>query len=88
MNDNEDFSREKAMKQYLILVHEIGMRIDLVIKACNGALNLTPPFAREYAYLQFISICELIALGSSFCMGIYQRPKRKRQKESGTQRRS
>ena len=26
---------------------------DLVARACDGKLNLTPPYAREFAYLQF-----------------------------------
>jgi len=44
-------------------MHEIVIRIDLVAAACDGKLNLTPPYAREYSYLQFRRICELLALG-------------------------
>lgn len=44
-------------------MHELATRIDLVAHACDGKLNLSPPYAREYAYLQFRRICELIALG-------------------------
>jgi hypothetical protein len=58
------FSTDAAMQSYLILMHEVAIRIELVGHACDGSLNLTPPYAREYAYLQFRRICELIALGS------------------------
>lgn len=44
-------------------MHELAIRIELVAQACAGNLNLTPPYAREYAYLQFRRMCELIALG-------------------------
>ncbi len=44
-------------------MHELAIRVDLVAHACQGRLNLTPPYAHEYAYLQFRRICELIALG-------------------------
>lgn len=63
MSNKDDFSREEAIKRYLILINEVALRIDLVVKACDGDLNLTPPFAREYAYLQYRRICELVALG-------------------------
>lgn len=57
------FSTERAAYRYLPLMHELGIRIDLVAKASHGQLSLSPPYAREYAYLQFRRICELIALG-------------------------
>jgi len=60
---DKDFSENKAVEAYLPLMHELALRIDLVAQACDGKLNLSPPFAREYAYLQFRRICELIALG-------------------------
>jgi hypothetical protein len=44
-------------------MHELATRVDLVARACDGRLSLTPPYAREYCYLQFRRICELIALG-------------------------
>lgn len=44
-------------------MHEVATRIDLVAHACEGRLNLAPAYAREYAYLQFRRICELLALG-------------------------
>ena len=44
-------------------MHELAIRVDLIACACNGGLNLTPPYAREYCYLQFRRICELVALG-------------------------
>jgi hypothetical protein len=69
MNDSESFSREKAIDRYLILMHEIDLRVKLVAKACKGDLNLSPPFAREYAYLQFRKICELLALGCQLLHG-------------------
>lgn len=59
-----DFSTQEAVQKYLPLMHELAIRIDLVAQAFNGSLSLTPPYAREYAYLQFRRICELIALGS------------------------
>lgn len=57
------FSIDDAVRGYLPLMHELTTRIDLVAHACEGRLNLSPPYAREYAYLQFRRICELIALG-------------------------
>lgn len=59
-----DFSTKEAVQKYLPLMHELAIRIDLVAQAFDGNLSLTPPYAREYAYLQFRRICELIALGS------------------------
>ncbi len=59
----EQFSTDSAVQRYLPLMHELAIRIDLISHACDGKLNLTPPYAREYAYLQFRRICELIALG-------------------------
>lgn len=59
----EQFSTDAAVRRYLPLMHELAIRIDLVAHACDGKLNLTPPYAREYAYLQFRRMCELIALG-------------------------
>ena len=57
------FSADEAVRSYLPLMHELATRIDLTALACDGKLNLTPPYAREYAYLQFRRIFELIALG-------------------------
>ena len=59
----EQFTTDAAVQRYLPLMHELAIRIDLVAHACDGKLNLTPPYAREYAYLQFRRMCELIALG-------------------------
>lgn len=53
----------------MTLMHELAIRIDLVATACDGRLNLTPPYAREYAYLQFRRCCELMALGCLFLHG-------------------
>ena len=58
------FDEPTAIRSYLKLMHEIVARLDLVSHACNGRLNLTPPFAFEYCYLQYRRICELLALGS------------------------
>lgn len=80
MNDKQDFSREEAIKRYLILINEVGIRIDLVMKACNSELNLTPPFAREYAYLQFRRICELLALGCLLLHGDLPKARTKKAK--------
>lgn len=63
MSATEQFSTDAAVQMYLPLMHELAIRIDLVAQACNGDLGLTPPYAREYAYLQFRRMCELIALG-------------------------
>lgn len=59
----ETFSEVAAVRRYLLLMNELTMRMDLVANACNGNLNLPPPFAREYCYLQFRRVCELVALG-------------------------
>ncbi|MBK8816414.1 MAG: hypothetical protein IPN42_13340 [Methylococcaceae bacterium] len=58
-----DFSTKEAVEKYLPLMHELAIRIELVAQAFDGRLNLTPPYAREYAYFQFRRMCELIALG-------------------------
>lgn len=57
------FSVKDAVGAYLPLMHEMAMRIDLIARTCDGHLGLPLPFAREYIYLQFRHICELIALG-------------------------
>jgi len=59
----ETFDEKPAIRSYLRLMHEVAIRIELIAFACDGKLNLTPPYAREYSYLQFRGICELIALG-------------------------
>lgn len=64
MKKEKDFSTDDAVREYLPLMHELVIRIDLVAHACEGRLNLPPPYAREYSYLQFRYMCELIALGS------------------------
>lgn len=63
MTTTEQFSTDAAVQKYLPLMHELAIRINLVAQAGEGKLNLTPPYAREYAYLQFRRMCELIALG-------------------------
>ena len=63
MDKEKEFSTDIAVQRYLLLMHELAIRIELVAQACDGVLGLTPPFAREYAYLQFRRMCELIALG-------------------------
>lgn len=57
------FDEPAAVRSYLKLMHEIVIRLELVSLACNGGLNLTPPYAFEYCYLQYRRICELLALG-------------------------
>lgn len=57
------FDEASAVMSYLKLMHEVVVRLDLVSAACNGVLNLTPPYAFEYCYLQYRRICELLALG-------------------------
>lgn len=59
----QEFEEASAVLNYLKLMHEVVVRLDLVSAACNGALNLTPPYAFEYSYLQYRRICELLALG-------------------------
>lgn len=68
MTQNDQFSTDEAIRAYLPLMHELTIRMDLVAHACEGRLNLSPPYAREYAYLQFRRMCELIALG---CLGLH-----------------
>jgi hypothetical protein len=63
MTEDEEKYVTTAMLWYLPLMHEVRLRLDLVKAACDGDLQLEPPFAREYAYLQFRRVCELIALG-------------------------
>jgi len=59
----EPFEEETAVRRYLCLMHELAIRVDLVARACTGELSLSPPYAREYCFLQFRRICELVALG-------------------------
>jgi hypothetical protein len=63
MSESAEFSTNDAVRMYLPMMHEIATRIGLVAHAAEGRLNMTPPYAYEYAYLQFRRICELIALG-------------------------
>lgn len=63
MQHTSTFSPDNLVRSYLPLMHELTVRCELVAHACDGRLNLSPPYAREYAYLQFRRICELIALG-------------------------
>ncbi len=63
MNKESCFSTEMAVQGYLPLMHELAIRIELVALACDGKMGMSPPFAREYSYLQFRRMCELIALG-------------------------
>lgn len=69
MNPPNKFEPAEAVKTYLPLMHEFAIRADLVAKACDGQMGLTPPFAREFAYLQFRRMCELMALGSLYLHG-------------------
>lgn len=62
-NTIEAFEEATAVRGYLRLMHELAIRVDLVARACTGELTLTPPYAREYCYLQFRRVCELVALG-------------------------
>jgi len=57
------FDEATAIRGYLKLMHELGVRLDLVARACDGRMNLAPPYAFEYCYLQYRRICELLALG-------------------------
>jgi len=63
MEPPERFSPDEAVRGYLPLMHELATRMDLVAAACEGRLNLSAPYAREVAFLQFRRMCELIALG-------------------------
>ena len=59
----DQFDEAGAVRGYLKLMHEVVVRLDLIAAACKGHLNLTPPYALEYCYLQYRRICELVALG-------------------------
>jgi hypothetical protein len=69
MTSATEFDPAKAAQAYLPLMHEFAIRADLVARAFDGHLGLTAPFAREFAYLQFRRMCELIALGSLYLHG-------------------
>lgn len=69
MTQSPDFDPAKAAQAYLLLMHEFAIRADLVSRAFDGHLGLTAPFSREFAYLQFRRMCELIALGSLYLHG-------------------
>jgi hypothetical protein len=57
------FSVKDAVGSYLPLMHELASRIDLVGRICNNKYDIPFPYAREFVYLQFRDMCELIALG-------------------------
>lgn len=63
MKKSRKFSESDAVRNYLFFMHELVTRNDLVLHAVKGRLNLSLPYAREYCYLQFRRICELVALG-------------------------
>ncbi len=69
MTQTFGFDPAKAAQAYLPLMHEFAIRADLVSRAFDGYLGLTAPFSREFAYLQFRRMCELIALGSLYLHG-------------------
>lgn len=69
MTSTDTYPSDETLKRYLLLAQEITIRIDLVAAACKGELNMTPPYSREYCYLQFRRICELIALGALLLHG-------------------
>jgi hypothetical protein len=66
---SDSLQADDAVRSYMALMHELAIRIDLIVAAIEGRLNLTPPYAREYSYLQFRRCCELIALGCLFLHG-------------------
>lgn len=88
MQNTRNFSPDEAVQRYLTLMHELAIRIDLVAAACDGKLVLSPPYAREYAYLQFRRMCELMALGCLQLHGDVPQAKTKSATKSGMLRKS
>lgn len=62
-DQSKTFSVASAIRSYLPLMHELAERIQLVANVCEGKANIDPVYAREFSYLQFRRMCELIALG-------------------------
>ncbi len=61
--NQSSFSASKAIRSYLPLMHELATRIALAGRICNNDYDIPFPYAREFVYLQFRYMCELIALG-------------------------
>jgi hypothetical protein len=54
---------EKALKLYIALMEELKGRALSINAMTNSRIGLGAPLIREYCFLQFRMICELIALG-------------------------
>ena len=63
MKNASSFSTDEAASRYLPILHEIAMRIELASEISLGHTGALAPFAREFVYLEFRKICELLALG-------------------------
>lgn len=61
-----------AMDVYLPLMDEVVARIDVVNFSVRNEQDFAPGLVRELCYLQFRTICELVAVG---CLAIYGRQK-------------
>lgn len=55
--------KERAIHLYRNLMDEIKLRMRSIELSVNGGTSLPNPLVREYCYLQFRMICELVALG-------------------------
>jgi hypothetical protein len=53
---------EEVVRVYSDLMGEVRLRIDAINRGLAGALGLKGPLVREFCFLQFRMICELIAL--------------------------
>lgn len=56
------FSTEKAVQNCLPLLYEMLQRLNMVTAMLENKLNLPTPYVREFSYLQFRYVCELLAL--------------------------
>jgi len=59
---------EFAVKAYAELMAEARIRVDALNKALAGVYKLPDPLLKEFCFLQFRMICELIALA---CMAAH-----------------
>ena len=60
---SSNFSAQTAATRYLALMHEFVERSDLVSAAISGKFALSFPYLREFTYLQFRYMCEIMAVG-------------------------
>jgi hypothetical protein len=54
--------RKRALSEYIQIIKEIRLRLDIIEGALNGETKLGRVFVQEFCFLQLRMICELIAI--------------------------